>query len=47
MAAVRFSGGAARPAAPTSAVSPVPLTPMPNKTPLSIRSNGVRAAYMT
>ena len=47
MAAVRLSGGAARPAAPTSAVMPVPLTPMPSSTPLTIRSKAVVAEYMT
>ena len=38
MALVRLSGGAARPTAPTSEVIPVPLTPMPSRTPLSMRS---------
>ena len=44
MAAVRCSGGAARPTAPTSEVMPVPATPMPSNTPLISRSAPVWAA---
>jgi hypothetical protein len=46
MALSRLSGGARRPTTPTSDVTPVPLTPMPNRTPLISRSVVVAAAYM-
>jgi hypothetical protein len=46
MAESRFSAGARRPMVPTSDVTPVPLTPMPIKTPLIRRSALDVAAYI-
>ena len=42
----RFSGGASLPMVPTSEVTPVPLTPMPNRTPLISKSFDEVAAYI-